>query len=80
MIITATAAPMRFPGYCQECRRFKQVSITPAELSKNTARGNATIIGRCDQCVKRAPRSPDEATSVNRSVAKTRLILKPLEK
>jgi hypothetical protein len=40
---------VKIPGYCDKCRRFKQVRVSGHGLAMMTARGSCAS-GICDDC------------------------------
>ena len=45
---------MRRSGYCSECRTFKFVTPNDSPLSATARRGNAKVMGQCQQCENRS--------------------------
>lgn len=41
---------MRMPGYCTECRRIRQVSVSGHALATAQARGSNVVQGTCVEC------------------------------
>jgi len=51
---------MRLPGYCTECRRFKQVRVSGSALARGMASGG-TVSGICSWCEDKPNRERQEA-------------------